>query len=311
MAEAILEVADLCKRYGETTALAEVSFSVKQGEIFGLLGPNGAGKTTLLSIVSGLTAATSGSVRIGGANALAMSKELRRSIGFVPQELAVYADLTARENLAFFGRLYGIHGRDLQKRIDEILAAIGLSDRADDPVHVFSGGMKRRLNFGVALVHAPAVVLLDEPTTGVDPQSRNHLFEEVRRTNRAGTTVIYTSHYMEEVQSLCTRIGILDHGKLIACDTLPNLLRQMNGVIRIHPVEASPALRQRLGQLADAQIVRENGDSIELESQAVKDTLLRVIAILNDMQVGLRGLEIEEPSLERVFLHLTGRALRD
>jgi ABC-2 type transport system ATP-binding protein len=171
--------------------------------------------------------------------------------------------------------------------------------------------MKRRLNFGVSLVHAPALVLLDEPTTGVDPQSRNHLFEEVRRINRAGTTVIYTSHYMEEVQSLCTRIGILDHGKLIACDTLPNLLRQMNGVIRIHPVEASPALRQRLGQLTDAQIVRENGDSIELESQAVKDTLLRVIAILNDMQVGLHGLEIEEPSLERVFLHLTGHALRD
>jgi ABC-2 type transport system ATP-binding protein len=311
MAETILEVVDLCKRYGDTTALAGVSFSVHQNEIFGLLGPNGAGKTTLLSIVSGLTAATSGAVRIGGADARVMSKDLRRSIGFVPQELALYADLTARENLALFGRLYGIKGRALHKRINEILTAIGLSERADDPVHVFSGGMKRRLNFGVALVHAPAIVLLDEPTTGVDPQSRNHLFEEVRRINRAGTTVIYTSHYMEEVQSLCTRIGILDHGKLIACDTLPNLLRQMNGVIRIHPIEPPATLRQRLGQLADAQIVRENGASIELESQAVKDTLLRVISILNDMQVGLHGLEIEEPSLERVFLHLTGRALRD
>jgi ABC-2 type transport system ATP-binding protein len=311
MVETILEVADLVKRYGATTALAGVSFAVGQGEVFGLLGPNGAGKTTLLSIVSGLATATSGSVRIGGRDSLAMSRDLRRSIGFVPQELALYADLTARENLTFFGRLYGSKGPRLQKRIDEILTAIGLSERADDPVHVFSGGMKRRLNFGVALVHAPAIVLLDEPTTGVDPQSRNHLFEEVRRINRAGTTVIYTSHYMEEVQSLCTRIGILDHGKLIACDTLPNLLRQMNGVIRIHPVEASPALLQRLGGLADARVVRENGNSIELESQTVNKTLLGVISILNDMQVGLHGLEIEEPSLERVFLHLTGHALRD
>jgi ABC-2 type transport system ATP-binding protein len=311
MADTILEVADLCKRYVNTPALAGVSFSVEQGEIFGLLGPNGAGKTTLLSIITGLTAATSGTVRISGQDALAMSKQLRRSIGFVPQELALYGELTARENLAFFGRLYGMETRDLQKRIDEILLAIGLSERADDPIHVFSGGMKRRLNFGVALVHAPAIVLLDEPTTGVDPQSRNHLFEEIRRINRAGTTVIYTSHYMEEVQSLCTRIGILDHGKLIACDTLPNLLRQMNGVIRIHPIESSAALRQRLGQLADAQLVRENGNSIELESQSVKTTLLRVISILNEMHVELHGLEIEEPSLERVFLHLTGRALRD
>ena len=172
-------------------------------------------------------------------------RELRRHIGIVPQEVAVYGELTARENLAFFGQLYGLTGDALRQRVAEVLEAIGLADRADSRVETFSGGMKRRLNLGAGLVHGPRLLLLDEPTVGVDPQSRNHIFEEVRRLNRGGVTVLYTSHYMEEVQALCTRVGIIDHGRLVACDTLPNLLRRVRSVIRCRVSAISPALRER------------------------------------------------------------------
>ncbi len=229
MAAPILEVIDVHKRYGATMALDRISFKVEEGEMFGLLGPNGAGKTTLLSIVSCLLAPTSGESRILGRRVVPSDRELRRQIGMVHQELALYGQLTARENLAFFGELYGLNGSRLQQRIEEVLASIGLEERADRRVDTFSGGMKRRLNLGVGLVHQPRLLLLDEPTTGVDPQSRNHIFEEIRRIHAAGVTVVYTSHYMEEVQALCPRIGIIDHGKLIACDTLPALLQHLDG----------------------------------------------------------------------------------
>src|SRR5437016_2433674 len=223
MSTVLLEVVDLHKRYGDIVALQKVSFQVQEGEMFGLLGPNGAGKTTLLSIVSCLLTATSGEVRLLGRPVVSSDRELRRHLGIVPQELAVYGELTARENLHFFGELYGLGNAELRQRVDAILAAVGLEDRADQAVNTFSGGMKRRLNLGAALVHQPQILLLDEPTTGVDPQSRNRIFEEVRRLNAAGLTVIYTSHYMEEVQALCPRIGIIDHGRLVACDTRERL----------------------------------------------------------------------------------------
>src|SRR5439155_3540405 len=211
------------KKYGEREALGSISFQVQEGEMFGLLGPNGAGKTTLLSIISFLQVPTSGEVRLFGKPIRPNDLSLRPLIGVVPQDLAIYETLTARENLHFFGELYGLGGAKLRGRVKEVLDAIGLSDRADDRVQTFSGGMKRRLNFGAALVHGPRLLLLDEPTVGVDPQSRNHIFEGVKRLNAAGTTVIYTSHYMEEVQALCTRVGIMDRGRLIACDTLSGL----------------------------------------------------------------------------------------
>src|SRR5262249_54506668 len=182
---------------------------------------------------------------------------------------------------------------------------------AADRVDTFSGGMKRRLNLGAALMHRPRLLLLDEPTTGVDPQSRNHIFEEIRRVNRAGTTIVYTSHYMEEVQALYPRIGIMDHGRLIACDTLPGLLRQMTGAVRFRVPEVTPALRERLKQLPEAELLERNGQTLELECRDVKQTLLRLVAALTEMHVELGHLETEEPNLERVFLHLTGRALRD
>src|SRR5437763_4181601 len=214
MAKPILEVIDLTKDYGGTRALDRVSFRVDEGEMFGLLGPNGAGKTTLLSIVCGLLPATSGEVRLHGKPLRGAGGDLRREIGVVPQELAVYDALTARENLRFFGELYGLGGAELDRRVDDVLQAIGLQDRAGDRVRTFSGGMKRRLNLGAGLVHGPRLLLLDEPTVGVDPQSRNRIFEEVRRLNEGGVTVVYTSHHMEEVEALCTRIGIMDPGRL-------------------------------------------------------------------------------------------------
>ena len=198
-----------------------MSFQVEEGDLFGLLGPNGAGKSTLIAILSCLLPATSGRCNATRGTPISDNVAARRLIGIVPQDLAIYPDLTARENLLFFGKLYGIGGQELSRRVDEVLDVVALIDRAADRTGAFSGGMKRRLNLGAALIHRPRILFLDEPTVGVDPQSRNHIFEGVRRLNAAGTTIIYTSHYMEEVQALCTRVGILDHGRLIACDSLP------------------------------------------------------------------------------------------
>jgi ABC-2 type transport system ATP-binding protein len=311
MAAPIVEVLNVYKSYGETVALDGLSIEVQKGEVFGLLGPNGAGKTTLLSILSFLQEPTSGEVRLLGRPLRRGEQELKRNFGLVPQELAIYNELTARENLAFFGELYGVRGAVLRERVDEVLAAIGLQDRADRRAGGYSGGMKRRLNLGAALVHRPALLLLDEPTTGVDPQSRNHIFEEVRRLNAGGVTVIYTTHYMEEVEALCSRIGIIDHGRLIACDSLPGLLRILGGEIRFRVNKVPATLRDRLSRLPDVQ-VREPGErAFELECRDVKAVLLQLLASLNDLQIDLLGLELEEPNLERVFLHLTGHALRD
>ncbi len=245
-----LEVVDLRKNYGAVQALNGVGFSVREGELFGLLGPNGAGKTTLLSILSGLLEPTAGEVRLEGRRMQPGDRRLRRLIGVAPQELALYGDLTARENLHFFvGELYGLRGRGCGRGVDEVLAAVALQDKADQRVHTFSGGMKRRLNLGAALVHGPRLLLLDEPTVGVDPQSRAHIFEEVRRLNKSGVTILYTSHYMEEVQALCPRVGIIDHGRLAACGEVPDLLRQLNGLIRIRVPRLTPeASRDRVSR---------------------------------------------------------------
>jgi ABC-2 type transport system ATP-binding protein len=311
MTKPLLEVRDLVKRYGAVEALAGVSFAVRDGEMFGLLGPNGAGKTTTLAIISCLLDATSGAVALGGRRVSVADRAVRKQIGIVPQELAIYGELTGRENLSFFGELYGVKGAELKRRVQRILAAVGLEDRADDRAATFSGGMKRRLNLGAALVHEPRLLLLDEPTTGVDPQSRNHIFEEVRRLNAGGLTVVYTSHYMEEVQALCPRIGIIDHGRLVACDTLPNLLRQLKGLIRVRLTRLPPPLREHLRELPDCRATERDGQTIEVECRDIQATLVRLVAALNETQAELVGLETEEPNLERVFLHLTGRALRD
>jgi ABC-2 type transport system ATP-binding protein len=311
MTAAFLEVHEVSKQYGATLALDRVSFEVRDGEIFGLLGPNGAGKTTLLSILSCLLEPTSGEVRLLGRPIGPGDRLARRLIGVVPQELALYGELTARENLLFFGELYGIRGGELRRRVGHILDAVGLGDKADDRVRTFSGGMKRRLNLGAALVHGPSLLLLDEPTVGVDPQSRNHIFEEVRRLNGEGVTLVYTSHYMEEVQALCSRIGIMDRGRLAACDTLPRLLQLLPGVLRFRVRAMTPGLRERLKNLPGAVLSERDDRPLELECGDVKGTLIELMRFLQQTVTELVSVDIEETNLERVFLHLTGRQLRD
>jgi ABC-2 type transport system ATP-binding protein len=307
----ILEVIDVHKRFGSTVALDGIHFEVEQGELFGLLGPNGAGKTTLLSLLSCLLEADSGELRIQGARVTLADRELRRRIGIVPQELAIYGELTARENLEFFGELYGIKGVHLRRRVKEVLSAIGLEDRADMRANRFSGGMKRRLNLGAAIVHNPALLLLDEPTTGVDPQSRNHIFEEVRRLNEAGVTIVYTTHYMEEVETLCKRVGIMDHGRLIACDSLPGLLQKLESSIRLRVPRVTVQLRERIKEMPDVSLRELQDQVLEVECWDVTSVLPKLLAALSDLRIPLQSLETHEPNLERVFLHLTGRQLRD
>ncbi len=307
----LLEVTDIHKSYGRLEALKGVSFSVDEGELFGLLGPNGAGKTTLISILACLLAPTSGKATLAGQPIRRDRRYIRRQIGIVPQDLALYGELSARENLTFFGKLYGMSSESLERRSDEVLDTIGLADRAGDRVQTFSGGMKRRLNLGVAIMHQPRLLFLDEPTTGVDPQSRNRIFEEVRRLNAKGVTIVYTSHYMEEVQTLCNRTGILDDGKLIACDTVPHLLKLLEGQIRFRLKTPPDSLADRLKQLPRVKVEQLDRQQYLLSSADVPGTLTRLTALLCEMGMPLEEIEAHEPNLERVFLYLTGRGLRD
>jgi ABC-2 type transport system ATP-binding protein len=311
MATPVIQVEDVWKRYGPTAALGGVSLAVEPGELFGLLGPNGAGKTTLMSILAGLSDPDSGSVELFGRPFSTRDRDLRRRVGLATQDLALYPELTARENLTFFGRLYGLPADELRSRVNEMLSAVGLTDRADDRAGTFSGGMKRRLNLAAAVVHGPELLLLDEPTTGVDAQSRNHIFERVKALNAAGLTMVYTSHYMEEVQTLCTRIAILDGGQLKACDTLPNLLRKLDAVARVRLPRVPPGLADRVAALPGAKKVRVAEDGLEVSAADLAPVLPRLVAACGEAGVEPTALDLDQPNLERVFLHLTGRALRD
>jgi len=307
----VLEVSGVHKRYGPTVALAGATLAVHGGELFGLLGPNGAGKTTLISILCGLTDADAGEVRLFGRPFDRSNRELRRRVGIGTQDLSIYPDLSARENLRFFGKLYGLGGKELEGRIDELLAAVGLTDRANDRAGTFSGGMKRRLNLAAAVVHRPDLLFLDEPTTGVDPQSRVHIFDQVRALNAAGVTVVYTSHYMEEVQTLCRRIAILDGGRVQACDSLPNLLKMLDGSIRLSVANPPAGFANRLAAVAGVKAVEDRPDGFKLVVTDVAPALAKVAALCAAGGVELTAVTTREPSLERVFLQLTGRELRD
>ena len=290
------------KRYRGTPALRGVTLEIASGELFGLLGPNGAGKTTLLSILAGLLDADAGAVTLFGKSFTSRDAAARRGVGLATQDLAVYPELTARENLLFFGRLYGLGGTALKRRADEMLALAALTDRANHRVGTFSGGMKRRLNLAVALVHGPRLLILDEPTTGVDPQSRNHIFDQVRRLNAAGLTVIYTSHSMEEVQALCPRLAILDHGRVIACDTVANLLRRLPTTARVTTGQPVPET------LPGVTALRQTESGVELDAP---DGPTLFAALRHWPGLEMAALDVVPPTLERVFLDLTGPALRD
>ena len=324
MGSVMVEVKDLIRRYGTRTALNGISFEIGRGELFGLLGPNGAGKTTLVSVLSTLLKPSSGHVTIGSMDIVRKTKEIKRFIGTVPQEIAVYSAFSARENLSFYGRMYGLHGRKLQKRIDELLEMIGLSDRRDERVHKFSGGMKRRLNLAIGLIHQPRLLLLDEPMVGVDPQSRNHILESIRNLKAEGTTMIYTTHYMEEAEQLCDRVAIMDEGRLIALDRPQHLVERLgDGLIHVGVGSADPRLIDTLGTLPRVREVRclgQNrlaeeeergaGSLITIRTDQVKQTLREVIGVFDQLEVHVSSLEVLEPNLNSVFLQLTGRRLR-
>jgi len=288
----VLEVRDLRKTFGSLVAVDGVSFDVAKGEAFGLLGPNGAGKTTTISIVVGAMDADGGTVRLGGESMGRRSFKAKRQLGYVPQEIALYEEIDAFDNLRFFGALYDLGGDKLKTRMEAVLETVGLADRAKDPVKDYSGGMKRRLNIAAALLHEPELLILDEPTVGVDPQSRNAIFETLERLQAMGTTLIYTTHYMEEVERLCSRVAIMDHGRVVACDTLNNLHRLL------------PASNIVTFDLTD-------GESVRREMNDLDTDLPRAMGELVATGRHIQAVNTHRATLEEVFLHLTGKSLRD
>jgi ABC-2 type transport system ATP-binding protein len=309
----VLAATDLVRRYGDLTAVDGVSFHIAPGETFGLLGPNGAGKTTTISMVAGLIAPDSGSVTVAGERMGPGEVDVKRHIGLVPQDLAIYPELTARENLTFFGRLQGLRGAGLTRRIDEVLELIALTDRAKDATKEYSGGMKRRLNIAVGLLHRPALLILDEPTVGVDPQSRNAILESVEALSVGGMAVLYTTHYMEEAERLCDRIAIIDSGRIQAEGTRSELITLTGGVdhIRLAGAGQSAALVTALRALPAVENVATDGRTLTLTVHEAPSAVAGIVTTATAAGMTLSEVEITRPDLESVFLHLTGKALRD
>lgn len=311
----ILQVHNLVKKYGDFTAVKGVSFDIQQGEIFSLLGPNGAGKTTTISMLSTLYDPTEGDATIAGHSIRKDPMAVRRVIGVVPQDLALYEDLTARENLEFWGQMYGLGGKALASRIAEVLEQIGLTERAKDRVRAFSGGMKRRVNIGVGLLHKPQLLFMDEPTVGIDPQSRRAILDTVKELNAQGMTVLYTTHYMEEAAEFSHRVGIIDHGQMIALGTQKELTRQVGQtetlLLHISENDDPAALAQSLIGLEGILQAQASDHQVSVITPQAEDVLAAVVGAANDRGIKIRSIDIREPNLEAVFLHLTGRALRD
>ena len=312
---ALLEVQNLVKKFGDFAAVKGVSFAVEEGEIFSLLGPNGAGKTTTISMLSTLYEPTSGDATVGGHSVTREPMAVRRLIGVVPQELALYDDLTARENLVFWGQMYGLTSAVLKTRTAEVLDLIGLSDRADQRVKTYSGGMKRRVNIGVGLLHRPRLLFMDEPTVGIDPQSRRAILDSVKELNQAGMTVLYTTHYMEEAQELSDRVGIIDHGELIAIGTQAELTQQIGQmdslVLSFGEDQDAAGCLAPIQALPGVQCVDYTDHKLKILTPSAETILAEVVNCANTGGLKIRALEIVEPNLEAVFLSLTGRALRD
>jgi len=334
---AVLEVQELVKKYGDFEAVKGISFEVEEGEVFGLLGPNGAGKTQTISMLTGVIRPTAGTARIGGHDIHDEMNTVKKLNGLVPQDLALYPTLSARSNLEFFGRIYGLHSRELKERVADVLRIVALTERADQAVETYSGGMKRRVNIAAGLLHQPRLLFLDEPTVGVDPQSRNHIFESVMRLNRErGMSIVYTSHYMEEVELLCNRVAIIDEGRIIALDTIKNLIALLGGgVIQLGLEQIDETLVEQLAGLpgvesaeittpavpappapdedvedAERQPV-EAAPLVKIVARNSQQAIISVINFLNEQNLTLTSLEILEPNLESVFLHLTGKKLRE
>ncbi len=314
MSEPTLVVTGLAKSYGDLQAVADLSFEVAPGETFGLLGPNGAGKTTSISMICGLLAPDAGEVRIEGVPIRPGSTAGRDLIGYVPQELALYPDLSGRDNLVFFGRLYGLKGAEAKTRIAETLEVVGLTDRAGDRVSEYSGGMQRRLNIAAGLLHRPRLLILDEPTVGIDPQSRNAILEAVAALGEQGMSVLYTTHYMEEAERLCRRVGIVDHGRMLACGTrreLVDLVDQHDQVTITLAGNAAHVAQALRGQDGVLDVSATDDRTLVCVVAAASSHLSSLVNALTDADAVVTDLRVEEPSLDSVFLHITGTALRD
>jgi ABC-2 type transport system ATP-binding protein len=311
---ATLVVDGLAKRFGDLQAVADLSFEVAPGETFGLLGPNGAGKTTTISMICGLLAADGGTVTVEGIAIRPGSTGGRALIGYVPQEIALYPDLSGRANLDFFGRLYGLRGPEARTRIGETLEMVGLTDRADDKVKEYSGGMQRRLNIAAGLLHQPRLLILDEPTVGIDPQSRNAILEAVAALGESGMSVLYTTHYMEEAERLCRRVGIVDHGRLLAVGTRRELvaLVEQHDEVTVSVSGSASAAAEALRAVEGVISASPTDDRTLVCTVVAASTILpRLVSALSTADIGVSDLRVTEPSLDSVFLHITGTALRD
>jgi ABC-2 type transport system ATP-binding protein len=311
----IIEVQGLAKSYGEVEAVKGITFSIEEGEVFSLLGPNGAGKTTTISMLSTLLKPTAGDAVVAGHSITRDSMAVRRAIGVVPQEVALYDALSARENLAFWGRMYGMRGAALKRRVGDVLELISLGDRANERIRGYSGGMKRRVNIGVGLLHSPRILFMDEPTVGIDPQSRRAILDSVKELRNQGMTILYTTHYMEEAQELSDRVGIIDHGLLIALGTQAELTHLVGEreTLRLHlPVDQdAEALADGLRDTAGVLAVSAADGAAVLTVAHADEMVAPAIVKAASLGFRVRSVDIEEPNLEAVFLHLTGRALRD
>jgi ABC-2 type transport system ATP-binding protein len=306
---------EVVKKYDTNLTVNHLSFNIGEGEIFGFLGPNGAGKSTVINMLSGLLELSGGDITVDGYSIQKQPLEVKRRIGLVPQELAIYESLTARENVTFFAKLYGLRGKHLKGQVDEALQFVGLLEKAQDKPSTFSGGMKRRLNIACAIIHRPKLIIMDEPTVGIDPQSRNHILESVKELNRLGSTVIYTSHYMEEVDAICSRVGILNQGKLIALGTKEELKRQAGQAEKL-VFEIDRRYEVALLEMQEHPGVkhieeRDNGTTVEVTVKESPSVLQDLLFITQKHGVTLRRLTRVEPNLESLFLEMTGRTLRD
>jgi ABC-2 type transport system ATP-binding protein len=311
----MLVVSDIKKSFDHKEVVRGVSFSVEKGESFGLLGPNGAGKSTTISMICGLLTYDAGEVTVDGISVKKRPLDIKKKIGVVPQEIALYPTMSAKENLHFWGKMYGLSGKQAKKRVDEVLEYVGLRDRAKDKIETFSGGMKRRVNIGASLMHEPELLIMDEPTVGIDPQSRNHILETVKRLNQNGMTVIYTSHYMEEVEFLCNRIGIVDQGKMIALGTKNDLVNRLAGgtVIKLSVASLKDEFTASLMKVSDVERVIPDSENNSLDILVHHHQLAfsEIIACAMENRVQVLSFEVQEPNLESLFLSLTGRTLRD
>lgn len=309
----IVKIQELTKKFGDFTAVDNIDLVIKEGEIYGLLGPNGAGKSTTINMICGLLSITKGSIKILGKDSKKDAYFTKSNIGVVPQDIAVYEDLTCFENVKFFGSLYGLRGEVLKKKVEEALEFVGLSDKHKSFPAQFSGGMKRRLNIACALVHRPKLIIMDEPTVGIDPQSRNHILQSVKRLNELGCTIIYTSHYMEEVEQICSNISIIDHGKVIAegtKDELKAIVSDKNTVdVTVSNIEgiSEESLKKING--VTGIVIDEN--KVKIDSVKEVHNLDKIILYFTDNNIAIKNVESKVPDLETVFLTLTGRKLRD